>query len=118
MTDFEKAVSETQEDMEPQRYQYDYENVIEFTRDAKVATVTFCQGRMVSRIKKLKKKFPDDVEITSEKKRTIVAHIPAKWIKINPPQQREAREYTDEELKELCERLAKARESRLSESEV
>lgn len=111
MTDFEKAVSETQKDMDMQSYQFDYENVIEFTRNAKVATVTFCQGRYVSKIKKLKERFPDDVEITSEKKGTIVAHVPTKWVKISPPRKVDL---TDERKEASAERLRKWREEQKS----
>lgn len=61
------------------------ENVIEFIRDNKTATVTFCQGRYVSRILELAKRKPDECEITAlNADGSIVAHIPVSWIKINP----------------------------------
>ncbi len=111
MTDFEKAVSETQEDMDMQSYQFDYENVIEFTRNAKVATVTSCQGRYVTKIKKYAEEYPDDVQITSEKKGTIVAHVPTDWVKISPPRKVN---FTDERKKASIERLRKWREEQKS----
>lgn len=61
------------------------ENVIEFLRDSKTATVTFSQGRYITRIKELAEKRPDDVQIMHENKDgSIVAHIPTSYIKINP----------------------------------
>ena len=103
MNEFEKASSA----VSPHSYEMDHENVIEFERDAKLATVTFCQGRYVSRIKKLAEKYPDQVEITSEKKGTIVAHIPVSAIKINIS----SREFTDEEREAARARLQKFRET-------
>jgi len=76
------------------------ENVIEFIRDSKTATVTFCQGRYVSRIKELAEKKPDECQITTKNKDgSIVAHVPVSWIKINP-----TRELTEEQRTELSER--------------
>lgn len=76
------------------------ENVIEFLRDGKTATVTFCQGRYISRIKELAEKKPDDVQIVTENRDgTIVAHIPTAWIRINPN-----KELTEEQRTVLSER--------------
>lgn len=62
------------------------ENVIEFLRGQKTATVTFSQRRYINRIKKLAKKRPDECEIKKiNSDGSIVAHIPTKWIRINPP---------------------------------
>ena len=62
------------------------ENVIEFYADDKRATVTFTQGRYVSRIRKLAEEKPDECQIVAENKdNSIVAHIPTKWVKISPP---------------------------------
>ena len=83
----------------------DHENVIEFEKGSKTATVTFCQGRYITRIKKLAERFPDEVEIISDGK-SIVAHIPSKWVKINPSIQRE---YTDEEREAIAERFRNLR---------
>lgn len=61
------------------------ENVIEFIRDDKTATVTFCQGRYISRIKELAERKPDKCQIVTENRDgSIVAHIPTTWIRINP----------------------------------
>ena len=53
------------------------ENVIEFLLNDKMATVTLCQGRFVSKVKELAKKYPDEVKIThANSDGSIVAHIP------------------------------------------
>lgn len=81
------------------------ENAIEFYKGDKRATVSFSQGKYISRIKKLKEKYPDEVEIVAENSDgSLYAHIPTKWIKINPPQQ-----ISEERKIELAERMAKLR---------
>ena len=77
------------------------ENVIEFLRNAEVATVTFCQGRYISRIKELAKEKPDECQIIVENKDgSIMAHIPTEWIKINPK-----KELSEETKAMLADRL-------------
>lgn len=79
------------------------ENVIEFYRNQKTATVTFCQGRYVTKIKKIAEERPDECEIVAENPDgSIVAHVPTKWVRITP-----SRVYTDEERQRLKEQLAK-----------
>lgn len=90
-------------------YSLEQENVIEFLKDAKTATVTFSQGRYISKIKKLAEKHPDEVEIIAVNKNSIMAHIPVKAIKINII---EGRELTEEEKEIARERLRSYRESR------
>ena len=61
------------------------ENGIEFVKDAKTATVQFCQGRYKSCIKKLAEKYPEECEILVENPDgVLLAHIPVEWIRINP----------------------------------
>ncbi|NBI87865.1 hypothetical protein D3Z47_17380, partial [Lachnospiraceae bacterium] len=61
------------------------ENVIEFVKDSERATVTFCQGRYKSRIKKLAAEHPEECEIVAENQDgSLCAHIPVALIKINP----------------------------------
>ena len=75
------------------------ENVIEFVQDSKTATVTFCQGRYISRIKDLAEKKPDECQITATNKDgSIVAHIPVSWVRINPKM-----ELSEEERKRRSE---------------
>ena len=93
MDDFEKASDEIEE----RNYDTNNENVIEFLRDAKTATVCFTQGRLISRIKKLQEQHPEQVKITAENRDgSIVAHIPVKWVKINPP-----KDLTEEQREKL-----------------
>ena len=78
------------------------ENVIEFLRDEKTATVTFSQGRYISKIRKLAEQYPDECEIMFENADgSIVAHIPTKWVQIT----RREVELTDEQRKACAERL-------------
>lgn len=77
------------------------ENVIEFLTNSHTATVTFTQGRYVSKIKSLAEKFPDEVKITHENADgSIVAHIPTEYISIS----RRKMDLTDEERKIRSER--------------
>ena len=60
------------------------ENAIEFIKNSPTATVTFSQGRYISKIKKLLSQYPEDVKLVRENKDgSIVAHIPVSYIKIN-----------------------------------
>lgn len=92
--------------MEIAKYNFEGENNIEFLHNSRTATVYFEQGRFVSKIKKLKERCPDEVEIVKENKDgSIVAHIPTKWIRINPSKQtnmtEEQRQAASERMKEL-----------------
>lgn len=60
------------------------ENGIEFIKDAKIATVQFCQGRFKTRIKKLAEKYPECEILAENPDGTLLAHIPVEWIRINP----------------------------------
>lgn len=107
MNEFEKACSEVEQD---RNYEFSQENAIEWIKNSEVATVTFSQGRYISKIKKLAEKYPDKVQIKHENKDgSIVAHIPVKAIKINII---EKRELTEEEKERNKENLAKAREEK------
>ena len=80
---------------------YNGENVIEFLKDGKVATVTFSQGRYKTRIKKLAQKFPEECQIVAENQDgTMRAHIPVAWVRINPTMV-----LTDEQKEERTNRL-------------
>lgn len=81
------------------------ENAIEFLKDQERATVTFSQGRYITRIKNLAEKHPDKCEIVSISKiagegTVICAHIPMTWIRINPGQ-----DLTDEQREAIRKRL-------------
>lgn len=77
------------------------ENVIEFTKDSERASVTFCQGRYKSRIKKLAADRPEECQIVAENTDgSMCAYIPVAWIKINPTKQ-----LSEEQRKEIAERF-------------
>lgn len=99
MTDFEKASDLIEREKSDGT---DCENVIEWLRNMDRATVSFSQGRMVSKIRKLKEEYPNDVNIYSDNGNSIVAHIPVKWIKVSPP-----RKISDEQKEAAAERFRK-----------
>ena len=107
MKEFEKASEELEKDI--RNYDVEEENVIEFLRGSETATVTFSQGRYITRIEKLAKKHPDKVQIVARNKNSIVAHIPVKAIKINII---EGRERTEEEIERSRKVFAEYRESK------
>ena len=79
-----------------------HENVIEWVRGNKTATVTFQVGRYATRIKKLAEKYPEEVQIChTNNDGSIVAHIPVKYIKINRAGERVL---TGEQRKQYSER--------------
>lgn len=105
MNEFEKASDAIEKDRD---YRVNNENVIEFLRGATTATISFSQGRFISKIKKLAEKYPDEVEIVAENKDgSIVAHIPTHYIKITNLK----KDLSDEERETIRERLNIARES-------
>lgn len=103
MNEFEKACDKVDSNRD---YNLEQENAIEWLRNNAVATVTFSQGRFISKIEKLAKKFPDEVQIVARNKSSIVAHIPVKFIKIGNPQKRNL---TEEQKQELSKRLLGAK---------
>ena len=91
------------------------ENVIEWIRDSKYATVTFSQGRYITKIKKLAEKYPDECEIVAENKDgSIMAHIPVKWILIS----NRSRELSEEERQVIADRLRNTREQGRSDPKI
>lgn len=78
------------------------ENVIEFFNNDKVATVTFSQGRYISRVKKLVEKYPNECKIVAENEDgSIVAKIPTSAIKLNIVK----RDMTEEQKQDGAKRL-------------
>ena len=83
------------------------DNAIEFLRNAKVATVTFCQPRYISKIEKYAKDYPDEVQVVHRNKdSSIVAHVPVSYVKISRPREVNL---SDEERQALADRLARTR---------
>lgn len=77
------------------------ENVIEWVKDEKMATLTLSQRRLISRVKRLADRYPDQCQILAENKDgSLYAHIPVGWIKINPP-----KELTEEQRQRLTKQL-------------
>lgn len=77
------------------------ENAIEFIKDNDRATVSFSQGRYITRIKKLAVERPDECDIVAENKDgSICAHVPVSWVKIIPTQQ-----LTDEQRAQRAEAM-------------
>lgn len=106
MNDFERACAEVDKYTNDMAMQ---ENVLEFVGKSKVATVNLqAHSRLANRLRKLKEKH-SEVEIISDTDDVLLAHIPTKWIKINPPKNINI---TEERRQELAERLRKAREDR------
>ena len=79
MTDFSTAMDST---LPKGASDYSRENVIGWYKDSEIATVTFSQGRYISKIKKLAEKYPDDVKILENSNGTILAYVPVKAIHI------------------------------------
>lgn len=96
MNDFEKACEEINKDFTSEK-----ENVIEWILNSKIATVTFTQGKYITKIKKLAEKYPDKVQIRGNKDGTIVAHIPTSAIKISIVE----RNLSEEQKAAMAERM-------------
>ena len=98
---FEQEVSSTEDRT---NYDVDNENAIEFLRNDKVATVTFSQGKFISKVRKLAEKYPDKVQIVYENKTSVVAHVPVSAIHLSIT----TRELTEEQRRALAENARKA----------
>lgn len=73
-------------------------------------TVTAAERWSVGMIRRLAEKHPGEVDITAENEDgSIVAHVPASWMRIIP---KRSVELTDEQREERAERMRKAREVR------
>lgn len=61
------------------------ENVIEWLRDEKRATLSLSQRRTISRVKQLAEQYPDECQIVAENRDgSVCAHVPVSWVKISP----------------------------------
>lgn len=77
------------------------ENVIEWVKDEKRATLSLSQRRTITKVKHLAAQYPDQCQIVVENKDgSICAHIPVSWIKFYPP-----KELTEEQRREIATRL-------------
>ena len=84
------------------------ENVIEFLRGSETMTVTLSSGRFMGLIKKLAKRFPDQVEIIHDKDESgyFLAHLPVSFLTF-----RGSLQLTEEQRAAKREALKKLRSS-------
>ena len=80
------------------------ENCIEWLNGQDTMSVTLSQGRYISKVRKLAKKYPDLVQILAENNDgSIFAHMPLKSLKLNIIS---PKELGDDEKEKLVKRLA------------
>ena len=91
MTVFEQSVEDNKRDVVMEG-----ENVIEFLKNSDTATLSFSQGKWMTKIRKLAEKYPDDVKIINDSGKSLVAHIPVDYIKINNSKHNISEGYRDE----------------------
>ena len=93
------------------------ENMIEFLDNDKEATVTLHDMRLKNRVMKLAEEYPDEVTIKvmpEQNHSFLVAHVPKKWVRINPPIKREM---TEERRQAQREFMTKLRQEQLARRE-
>jgi len=85
------------------------ENSLNWITNEKVVSGTFTQPRLISKIKRLAEKFPDEVKIEYvNKDGSILCELPLRAIKINLSPKRE---YSEEQLELMRERMRKMHEA-------
>lgn len=94
---------------------YSRENVIGWFKNSDIATVTFSQGKYITIIKKLAKKYPDDVKILENSDGTILAYIPVKAIHISI--RNKNIEFTEEQREAARERMKKMQDAKRKKNE-
>ena len=88
---------------------YGNENVIEWIKDGKTATLSLTQGRTISRVMKLAKRRPEECKIVAENKDgSICARVPVGWIKISP-----IKEVSEEQKEAARVRMKEMRENNI-----
>lgn len=86
------------------------ETVYEHVDGNDTFTVTAAERWSVGMIRRLKDKYPDQVEIIKENEDgSIFAHVPSSWMRIKPKRHVDI---SDERREELREQLKAARETR------
>ena len=83
------------------------ENVIEFIKNSNRMTLSLSQGKWITKVKKLKEKYPTEVDIIENKDGTILAHMPVSYLHLSNSK----RELTEAQRNELAKRLAKNRKN-------
>ena len=88
---------------------YGNENVIEWIKDGKTATLSLTQGRTISRVMKLATRRPEECKIVAENKDgSICARVPVGWIKISP-----IKEVSEEQKEAARVRMKEMRENNI-----
>lgn len=84
------------------------ENVIEWLKDEKRATLSLSQRRTISRVKQLAEQYPEECQIVAENRDgSVCAHVPVSWIRINP-----GIELTEEQREKRAETMRENRAKR------
>lgn len=79
------------------------DNVIEFLKGQQTMTVTFSQRKYITKIKKMAKQYPDQVEILAENDDgSICAHLPLRALHLYISKKREI---SDEEREQMRSRM-------------
>lgn len=77
------------------------ENVIEWLNGQDWVSVSFAQGKYITKIRKLAESHPDEVKIIAENPDgSICAHVPLKYIKVSPP-----KKMSEEQIAAATERM-------------
>lgn len=92
------------------------ENCIEWLTGQNMITLSLTQERMINKVRKLKQKFPDEVKIKTNKDGSICAKMPLSYLKLNHTE-RELKELTDEEKKEIRKRLQAGKKAKAQDSD-
>ena len=88
---------------------YGNENVIEWVKDGKTATLSLTQGRTISRVMKLAKSRPEECKIVAQNiDGSVCARVPVGWIKISP-----IREVSEEQKEAARVRMKEMRENNM-----
>lgn len=92
------------------------ENCIEWLTGQNMIVLSLTQERMINKVRKLKQKFPDEVKIKTNKDGSICAKMPLSYLKLNHTE-REPKELTDEEKKEIRKRLQAGKKAKSQDSD-
>lgn len=86
------------------------ETVYEHLQGEDTFTVTAAERKSVGMLRRLKERYPDDVEIVAENDDgSLVAHLPESWMRIVP---KKKVVMSEERKAETAERLRAAREAK------
>lgn len=92
------------------------ENAIEWLTGQDMITLSLTQQRYITKVRKLKKKFPKLVKIKTNPDGSIFAKLPLSALKLNIII-KEGVEMSDEQKQQLAERLKKGKQAKASDSD-